>query len=82
MKHYGTGNELRQYIYIKDVVNAAIESLNKKYNKQKVILIGIESVSISELMDKIISLLGKDIKKFLKLIIIIYIIKHHPLILI
>tara|TARA_Y100001935_G_scaffold205755_1_gene174713 strand:- start:3344 stop:4228 length:885 start_codon:yes stop_codon:yes gene_type:complete len=64
MKHYGTGNELRQYIYIKDVVNAAIESLNKKYNKQKVILIGIESISISELMDKIISLLGKDIKKF------------------
>ncbi len=64
MKHYGTGNELRQYIYIKDVVNAAIESLNKKYNKQKVILIGIESISISELMDKIISLLGKEIKKF------------------
>ena len=63
MEHYGTGNEVRQYIYIQDVVNAAIESLNNKYNKQKVILIGIESISISNLMDKIISLLGKDIKK-------------------
>ena len=29
MEHYGTGKELRQYIYIEDVVNAAIESLNK-----------------------------------------------------
>ena len=65
MEHYGTGNEVRQYIYIKDVVNAAIESLKSKYNKQKVILIGIESISISELMDKIISLLEKDIKKII-----------------
>ena len=64
MEHYGTGNEVRQYIYIQDVVNAAIESLKNKYNKQKVILIGNESISISELMDKIISILGKDIKKF------------------
>ena len=64
MEHYGTGNELRQYIYIEDVVNAAIESLNSKYNKQKVILIGIESISIFELMDKIIYILGKDVKKF------------------
>ena len=63
MEHYGTGNEVRQYIYIKDVVNAAIESLKSKYNKQKVVLIGVQSISISELMDKIISLLGKDIKK-------------------
>ena len=64
MEHYGTGNEVRQYIYIQDVINAAIESLKNKYNKQKVILIGIEPISISELMDKIISLLEKDIKKF------------------
>ena len=64
MEHYGSGNEVRQYIYVKDVVNAAIESLSNKYNKQKVILIGVQSISISDLMDKIISLLGKDIKKF------------------
>ena len=33
-------NEVRQYIYIEDVIKASIESLNNKYNKQKVILIG------------------------------------------
>ena len=41
--------------------------MNHKYNKQKVILIGKESISISKLMDKIISLVRKDIKKIFKI---------------
>ena len=67
MEHHGNGDEVRQYIYIKDVIRASIESLNHKYNKQKVILIGKESISISKLMDKIISLVRKDIKKIFKI---------------
>ena len=67
MEHYGTGDEIRKYIYIKDVIRAAVESLKLKYNKQKVILVGQESISISNLMDKIISLMGKDIKKIFKI---------------
>ena len=67
MEHHGNGDEVRQYIYIKDVIKASIESLNHKYNKQKVILIGKESISISKLMDKIISLVRKDIKKIFKI---------------
>tara|TARA_Y100000591_G_scaffold306664_1_gene305297 strand:- start:75 stop:965 length:891 start_codon:yes stop_codon:yes gene_type:complete len=67
MEHYGTGKEIRQYIYIEDVIKAAIASFDYKYNKQKVILIGVESVSISKLMDKIISLTGKEIKKIFKI---------------
>ena len=63
MKHFGKGDEIRKYIFINDVIRASIDLTNKKYNKQKVILIGNESVSISELMDQIISLLGSDIKK-------------------
>ncbi len=67
MEHHGNGDEVRQYIYIKDVIRASIESLNHKYNKQKVILIGKESISISKLMDKITSLVRKDIKKIFKI---------------
>ena len=63
MEHFGTGNEIRKYIFINDVIKASIDLINKKYNKQKVIVIGNEAVSISELMDQIISLLGSDIKK-------------------
>ena len=40
-------------IFILNVIRASIESLNHKYNKQKVILIGKESISISK-HDKII----------------------------
>ena len=67
MEHHGNGDEVRQYIYIEDVIRASIETLNHKYNKQKVILIGKESISISKLMDKIISLVRKDIKKIFKI---------------
>jgi len=63
MKHSGNGDEIRKYIFVNDVIKASIDLINKKYNKQKVILIGNESVSISELMDQITSLLGSDIKK-------------------
>ena len=63
MKHFGKGDEIRKYIFVNDVIKASIDLINKKYNKQKVILIGTESVSISELMDQIIFLLGSDIKK-------------------
>lgn len=63
MQHRGTGKEIRKYIYVKDVIKAAIACINYQYNKQKVILIGLESICITELMDKIISLIGKDIKK-------------------
>ena len=63
MKHFGTGDEIRQYIFVKDIVKAAIASISKKYNKQKVIVIGNEATSISQLMDHIIFLLGSDIKK-------------------
>ena len=66
MNHFGSGDEIRQYIYIKDVVEAAISSIGNKYKKQEVILLGNEAISISELMDKIISLLGTDIKKIFK----------------
>ena len=63
MKHFGTGDEMRKYIFVNDVIKAAIDSINKKYNKKKVIVIGNSDISISQLMDQIISLLGSDIKK-------------------
>ena len=63
MKHFGTGDEIRKYIFVNDVIKAAIDSINKKYNKKRVIVVGNEAISISQLMDQIISLLDGDIKK-------------------
>ena len=34
MKHSGTGDEIRKYIFVNDVIKAAIDLISKKYNKQ------------------------------------------------
>ena len=61
--HYGTGEEVRQYIYVKDVVQAAATSLDNNYKNKKIILLGNERITISELMDKIIFHTDSNIQK-------------------
>ena len=61
--HYGTGEEVRQYIYVKDVVQAAVTSIDDNYKNKKIILLGNERITISELMDKIIFYTDSNIQK-------------------
>ena len=61
--HYGTGEEVRQYIYVKDVVQAAATSIDINYKNKKIILLGNERITISELMDKIIFYTDSNIQK-------------------
>ena len=65
-QHSGSGVEERQYIFVKDVVNASINVANSQYKNKKVILLGSESVRISQLMEMISSQLEKDIYKIFK----------------
>ena len=65
-QHSGSGVEERQYIFVKDVVNALINIANSQYKNKKVILLGSESVRISQLMEMISSQLEKDIYKIFK----------------
>jgi len=65
-QHSGSGVEERQYIFVKDVVHASINIANSKYKNKKVILLGSESVRISQLMEMISSQLEKDIYKIFK----------------
>ena len=66
-QHSGSGVEERQYIFVKDVVNASINVANSQYKNKKVILLGSESVRISQLMEMISSQLEKDIYKIFKI---------------
>jgi len=66
IQHNGTGEEERQYLYVADVVKAAIESIDGIYNKKKIILMGNQSVKISELMDEIIFQINGKIQKIFK----------------
>ena len=61
--HYGTGEEVRQYIYVKDVVQAAATSIDNNYKNKKIIILGNERIIISELMDKIIFYTDSNIQK-------------------
>ena len=61
--HYGTGEEVRQYIYVEDVVQAAATSTDNNYKNKKIILLGNERITISELMDKIIFHTDSNIQK-------------------
>ena len=61
--HYGTGEEVRQYIYIEDVVQASATSIDNNYKNKKIILLGNERITISELMDKIIFHTDSNIQK-------------------
>ncbi len=61
--HYGTGEEVRQYIYVKDVVQAAATSIDNNYKNKKIILLGNERITISELMYKIIFHTDSNIQK-------------------
>lgn len=61
--HYGTGEEVRQYIYVEDVVQAATTSIDNNYKDKKIILLGNERITISELMDKIIFYTDSNIQK-------------------
>ena len=65
-QHSGSGVEERQYIFVKDVVHASINVANSQYKNKKVILLGSESVRISQLMEMISSQLEKDIYKIFK----------------
>tara|TARA_B110000014_G_C20080272_1_gene564385 strand:- start:524 stop:1414 length:891 start_codon:yes stop_codon:yes gene_type:complete len=65
-QHSGSGVEERQYIFVKDVVNALINVANRQYKNKKVILLGSESVRISQLMEMISSQFEKDIYKIFK----------------
>lgn len=67
MCHYGSGKEMRQHIHIKDVVSCSIKIINKIYKNKKIILLGVENISINNLMDKIILLLDKKIIKDYKI---------------
>ena len=61
--HYGTGEEVRQYIYVKDVAQAAATSIDNNYKNKKIIILGNERIIISELMDKIIFYTDSNIQK-------------------
>ena len=57
---WGTGNEIRSFIYIKDIVNAILKAEKLDTGIGPVNLIGYQKITIAELVNKLIALSGKE----------------------
>lgn len=53
---YGEGKEIRSFIYISDVVQAIMNAIELKNKSDVINIVGQESITISELIDKIIDI--------------------------
>jgi UDP-glucose 4-epimerase len=58
---WGDGSELRSFIFIDDVVNSIINAIEWKSDVGVINVVGGVSLSIRELVEKIISISGKDV---------------------
>lgn len=58
---YGTGDDLRTFIYIADVVRAVINSINLHQKNEIINIVGDEVISVKNLIETIIKLCNKNI---------------------
>ena len=58
---WGTGKEIRSFIYIKDVVHAIINAVELNVNAGIINLVSNQKITIAALVDKLVALSGKNI---------------------
>lgn len=58
---FGSGEDLRTFIYITDVVQAIINSINLDQKNEIVNIVGNEAISIKDLVNIIVKLCNKDV---------------------
>lgn len=58
---WGTGEELRSFIYIKDIVTAIVNSINLKEDAGVINLVGNRSISINDLVNIIKQISNEDV---------------------
>ena len=60
--YYGDGNEMREFIHVKDAANLSVEALDSKYNNQILMLTGTKSIKYIDLLNMINEILNDKIK--------------------
>ena len=58
---WGTGKEIRSFIYIKDVVGAIVNTLKLNSNGEIINLVSSQKITIAALVDKLVALSGNNI---------------------
>ncbi len=62
ISRYGTGNEIREYIHIKDAAELSLKVLSNTYDNQYFMITGTQSTKIIDLLNLIKEILNLDIK--------------------
>ena len=58
---WGTGKEIRSFIYIKDVVGAIVNTLKLNSNGEIINIVSSQKITIAALVDKLVALSGNNI---------------------
>jgi nucleoside-diphosphate-sugar epimerase len=58
---WGSGEELRTFIYVEDVAKAIVKAISFNYNLGVINLVGSQSISILQLVQKIKKLANSDV---------------------
>lgn len=58
----GTGDELREYIHVRDAAENSVKILEHEYQNQNIILTGSNAMRYLELLEMIREMLGNDVK--------------------
>lgn len=58
VSHYGTGEEVREYIHVEDAARCSVEILDEKFKNQNVLITGHHPVRSKELVTMIKEILG------------------------
>ncbi len=61
MLWHGSGDELREYIFIKDAAQLSVDILDEKYRNQHVIITGHHPIKYIDMLTTIKEILGRDI---------------------
>ena len=60
--YYGTGEEIREYIHVRDAAQASIRILGDEFENQYIVLAGTEKMSYRDLLKMINEMLGNKIE--------------------
>lgn len=61
IRYPGTGEELREYIHVKDAAELSVKILDRKYEGQHIVLTGHEALRVRDVIEMIREIMGKPI---------------------
>lgn len=59
---YGTGNEIREYIHVKDAARSSVNVLSEEFKNEHVVLTGHYPMRFKDLLDMIREIVGLDVE--------------------